>query len=153
MKRGLPHPISTIEPVRAAIAVVALALFLLGTHLCLVAGLARARGGEVAMSCTASSGARADAATHSCCGGAARHRAPARVPAQSPCCLLLVTADAPSLDVAVAHAPCVALVPEPVLAHAAPSPAVERPLVPDEHAPPGATPRAPLPARAPPVLA
>lgn len=146
---------------RAPLATLALALYLIGSHLCLVAAVARAHGGEVPMSCASVASVEHPVA-HACCGGAAaREDAPVSrpsaprpaAPPESPCCLLLVTASAPALDLAAAHAPCALVADEPAALPLAPVLASVGALAADEHAPPGASPRAPLPARAPPALA
>ena len=143
-------PLRRLRPPRALGAVLALALFLAGTNLCLVTSLAGALGLRVPMSCMAS----APAARGHCCAtphaapsGGAR---PAAAP-ESPCCLALLPVSAPDAD-APASTPSMALALAAPAPDATPALALTRAPALDLSDPPGTPPPSPRLARGPPLL-
>ncbi len=145
-------PFRLDRTLRALGATLALALFVLGTNLCMVSGAATARGVRVPMSCMAGDGPTV--ATHAggaapCCqhGPARTPRAPA--PTVSPCCVSLIPVTAPAAD-HPAPTTAIALTVDPPSLPAPAGPA--HAVAPDAHDPPGSRAHTPRAARAPPIL-
>ncbi len=139
------------HPFRALGALLALGLFLAGTNFCAVSQLAESLGYRVpACATTALAAPRVPAGStcEHCAHGASR--AP-RAAAPAPCCIALVPVTAPDAHAHVAPASLLAVLPAApaALADAGTIDRLPAALAPD---PPGAPPRDPSAARAPPLL-
>jgi len=130
----------------------ALALFLIGTHYCLVGGVASRFGARISCMAQSSAGSCHSAPGASHCGHAAPGRpAPARS-ASPPCCVALAPVVATSLVDVPAGAMAPALSASPAAEETAPPPAtwLGYRIIRDT-GPPPLHPRAPLSPRAPPL--